>query len=87
MKNRAYKIAINPKYDGYQKESTVVAYKVFDKNIRSGASINEELDPELHKPVIKKCKRKIDFARLKDNIWIGDLSEIGLLSSKNGGVK
>ena len=58
MKNRAYKIAINPKYDGYQKESTVVAYKVFDKNIRSGASINEELDPELHKPVIKKMQKK-----------------------------
>ena len=27
------------------------------------------------------------YARFKDNIWAEDLAEIGLLSSKNRGVK
>ena len=34
-----------------------------------GISVNEQLAEELHKPVIKKFKRKKDYARFKDNIW------------------
>ena len=31
LKDRAYNIAINPKYDGYQKGLASVVYKFFDK--------------------------------------------------------
>ena len=45
------------------------------------ANVNEELAPELHKPEIKKLKRKKVYARFKDNIWATDLAEVKLLSS------
>ena len=56
LKDRAYKIAINPEYDGYQKGLASMVYKLFDMNTGSGAKVNEELAQELHKPVIKKFK-------------------------------
>ena len=37
-----------------------------------GASVNEELAQQLHKPVIKKFKRRKMYARFKDNIWAAD---------------
>ena len=50
-------------------------------------SVNEQLPEELHKLVIKKFKRRNVYATYKDNIWAGDLAEIGLLSSKNKNVR
>ena len=50
-------------------------------------SINEQLAKELHKPVIKKFKRRKVYARFKDNMLEADLAEIQLLSSKNKNVK
>ena len=47
-------------------------------------NVNEKLAEELHKPVIKKFKRKRTF---KDNIWAVDLAEMGSLSSKNRNFK
>ena len=86
MKDRAYEIVINPKYDGYQKELASMVYKFFDKKTGLGvkASVNEELAQELHKAVIKKFKWRRVYARFKDNIWDTDLTEMGLLSSNQG---
>ena len=39
-------------------------------------SVNEQLAEELHKPVIKKFKRRKFYARFKDNIWAADLDKI-----------
>ena len=50
-------------------------------------SVSEQLSEELHKPVIKKFKRRKVYARFKDNIWAADLSEMESLSSKNKNVK
>ena len=49
-------------------------------------SVNEPLAEELHKPVIKKLKRRKVCARYKDNIWAADLAEMGSFSSKNKNV-
>ena len=46
-------------------------------------SVNEELAEELHKPVIKKFKKRKAYTRFKDNIWAAELAEMGSLSSKN----
>ena len=81
MKERAYEIAINPKSDGYHEELASMVYAFFDKN--SGASVNEELAQEIHKPIIKKFKRRKVHARFKDNIWLADLAEMDLFRSKN----
>ena len=42
--------------------------KFSDKKTGSGVIINEKLAEELHKPVIKKFKRRGVFAIFKDNI-------------------
>ena len=57
LKDSAYETAINPKYDDYHRGSVSTVNKFFDKKTGLGASINEELAQELHKPVIKKFKR------------------------------
>ena len=82
MKDRAYEFAINPKYDGYQKRLAYMVYKLFDKITGSVANVNEELAQELHKPMIKKFKRRKVYVRFKDNTWAADLAEMGSLSSK-----
>ena len=58
MKDRAYEIARNRKYDGYQRALASMVYKAFDKKTGSGISVNQQLAEELHKPVIKKVKRR-----------------------------
>ena len=45
--------------------------------------VNEELAQELHKPVIKKFKRRKVYASFNDNIWTADLAEMRSLSSQN----
>ena len=55
--NKAFNIATNPKYDGYQRGLASMIYKFFDKKSKgSGVNIevkhNEQLAEELHKPII-----------------------------------
>ena len=68
-------------YDGHQRALASMVYKFFYKKTGSAVSVNEQLAEELHKPVIKKFKRKV-YARFRDNIWASDLAEMGSLSSK-----
>ena len=49
-------------------------------------SLNRQLAGELHKPVIKKIKRRKVSARFKGNIWAADLLEMKSLSTKNKNV-
>ena len=76
LKERAYEIARNRNYDGYQRALASMVYNFFDKKTGLGVSVNEQLAKELHKPVIKKYKRKKVYARFKDNIWAADLVEM-----------
>ena len=61
LKNKAFSIAKNPQYDGYQRGLASMVYKFFDKK-SSGSGIkneieqNEQLAEELHEPIIKKLK-------------------------------
>ena len=85
---RAYRIAINLKYDEYQRGLASMIFNLFGTRTGSEAiaNLNEELAQELHKPVIKLKRRKV-YARFKENIWAADLAEMGILSSKNRGTK
>ena len=60
LKYKAFNIAKDPKYEGYQRGLATMAYNFFDKkNTGSGIksmSQNEQLAEELHKPIIKKIK-------------------------------
>ena len=59
LRDKAFNVAKNPKYDGYQRGLVFMVYKFFDKkSAGSGLNIpsefNEQLAKELHKPVIGK---------------------------------
>ena len=67
LKDKAFKIANNPKYDGYQRGLASMVYKFFDKKSK-GSGINEpnyQLANELHKPIIRKLKKKKFIHHLK----------------------
>ena len=57
LRDKAFKIASNPKYDGYQRGLASMVYKFFDKKSKgSGIVTNEsnyQLANKLHKPIIK----------------------------------
>ena len=72
LKDKAFKIANNPKYDGYQKGLALIAYKFFDKNSKGSGIINKpnyQLVNKLHKPIIRKFKKRKLDSSFKDNIW------------------
>ena len=75
-REKAFNIAKNPKYDGYQRGLAPMVYKCFDKNsdlltdksTASGTVLNQQLDEELHKPVIRKFRKlKVQYS-FTDNI-------------------
>ena len=60
LRDKAFKITSNPKYDDYQRGLASMVYKFFDKK-SSGNGVNEpnyQLPDELHKPIIKRIKEK-----------------------------
>ena len=64
LRDKAFKIASNPKYDGYQRGLASMVYKFFDKkSSRSGITneLNYQLANELHKPIIKKFRKSLFF--------------------------
>ena len=57
LKDKAFKIANNPNYNGYQRGLTSMVYKFFDKKSKGNGVINEpnyQLANELHEPIITK---------------------------------
>ena len=44
---------------------------------------NYQLENELHKPIIKKFKKKTIYSEFKDNIWGVDLADMESLSKYN----
>ena len=103
LKNKAFDIAKDPKYDGYKRGLASMVYKFFDskvaspdkKSVGSGAKIvntklipqNEQLADELHTPIIRKFKKRKVYSAFKDNIWGADLADMQLLSKYNKGIK
>ena len=89
LKNTAYKIAVNPKYDGYQRMLASMVRKFFNERSKKvlGSGIeNKQLADELHKPIIRKfIKRKV-YSSFKDNIRGVDLADMSLISKFNKGI-
>ena len=94
LRDKAYDIASNPKYDGYQRGLASMVYKFFDKkSMGSGIARNTTkssssiLADELHKPIIRKFNKRKVYSQFKDNIWGVDLADMQSLSRKNKGIK
>ena len=91
LRDKTFKIASDQKYDGYQRGSTSMVHKFFDKKSQgSGLANNNEniqLANELHKPIIKKINKRKMYSLFKDNIWGIDLADMQLLSKFNKGFR
>ena len=90
LRDRAFKIAIDPKYDGYDRGLASTLYKCFDKKSSGNGIINElnyQLADELHKPIIKNIKNRKVYSSLRDNTWGIDLADMQSLSKYNKGIK
>ena len=63
LKKKAFDIAKDPKYDGYQRGLASMVYKFFDSKVSGrGAKLipeNEQLANELHKPIIRKFEKSV----------------------------
>ena len=90
LRYKAFKIASDSKYDGYQRGLASMVYKFFDKMSKQSGITNEfnyQLANELHKPIIRKLKKKKVYSSFKDNIWDVDLADMQSLSRYNKGFK
>ena len=73
LRDKAFKIASDPKYDAYQRELASMVYKFFDKKSSGKGIVNEpnyQLASELHKPIIRKFKERKVYSSFRDNIWV-----------------
>ena len=101
LRDKAYNIASNTEYDGYQRGLASMVYKFFDKK-SMGSGVNKLKDTtkssslersssiladELHKSDIKKFNKRKVYSQVKDNIWGVDLADTKLLSKQNKGIK
>ena len=101
LRNKAFNIAKNKKYDGYQRGLACMVYKFFDKKSASlvdkstkgsGVNIkfapqNQQLAEELHKPIIRKFKKRKIHAEFKGNIWGAELADMQLIGRYNKGIR
>ena len=95
LRDKAYDIASNPEYDGYQRGLANMVYKLFVKmSMGSGMEKPSSLErsssilaDELHKPVIKKFNKRKVHSQFKGNIWGVDLADMQSLIQKNKGIK
>ena len=100
LRDKAYKIAKDPKCYGRQRGLASMVYKFFDKKT-AGSGVtklanksaiksipqNEQLVDELHKLVIRKLKKTKVYSAFKDNIWAADLADMQLISKFNKGFR
>ena len=88
LRDKAFNLAKDPKHDGYQRGLASMAYQFFDKRT-SGSDVKNEikqnklLTEELHKPIIRKFKKRRVHSVFKDYILGADLADMQLISKYN----
>ena len=101
LRDKTFNVAKTRKCGGYQKELASMVYKFFDKKSTSlsdksvsgsGVANNEikqnlQIAEELHKPIIRKFKKRKLYSGFKDNIWGADLADMQLISKFNKGFR
>ena len=87
LRDKAFKIASDQKYDGYQRGLASMVYNFFDKkSLGSGAANNNEniqLADEFHKPITRKFEKRKVYSSFRDSIWGADLADMQLISRFN----
>ena len=90
--NKAFNIAKNPKYGGYQRRLASVIYKCFERNalrgtFKNGIISNKELPEELRKTIIKNFDKRKVYLPFMDNISGINPADMQLLSKFNEGFR
>ena len=86
LRDKAFNIAKNVKYDGCKGGLASMVYKFFNKKISpastnkfAGKGIKNELKQNqqlVNKPIIKKVKNRRVYSSFKDIIWGADLADV-----------
>ena len=90
LRDKAFKVRSDPKYDGYQRGLASMVNKFFDKRSSGNGSASEpnyQVANELHEPIIRKFKRRKVYSSFRDNIWGVDLADMQSLSKSSKGIK
>ena len=90
LRDKAFNIDEDPKY---QRGLASMVYKFFDKKAKSSGvtklanksaiksiAQDEQLADQLHKPIIRKFKKRKVYSAFKDNIWAAGLADMQLIS-------
>ena len=96
LRDKAFNIAKNSRYEGYQRGFASMVYKFFDKKLASlpdksvsgrGVNINvkpsKQLSVELNKLIIRNLKKRTVYSKFKGNIWGANLADTQLISKFN----
>ena len=79
LRDKAFNIAKNPKYDGYQRGLASLVYNFFDKksggtganaNTNNEIKQNHQLTEELHKPIIRNFKKITVYSKIIFGVMI-----------------
>ena len=89
--NKVYSIAKNRKYDGYQSGTPSMVYNFLIKKLlaayKNENMSHQQLAEELHKPIIKKFKKKKIQSPFIDNIQVADLVDMQLIIKFHKGFR
>ena len=72
LRDKAFKIPSDSKYDGYQRDLASMIYEFFDKKSSVSVVANEpnyQLVNELCKNIIGKFKKRKAYSSFRDKIW------------------
>ena len=86
LRAKAFKIASDLNYDGYQRGLASMVYKFFDKKSSGSGIANEpnyQLANELNKPIIWKFKKRKVYSSFRYNIWDVNSPDMQSLSKYN----
>ena len=90
LRDKAFKIASPPKYDGYQRGLASIVYKFLIKNLVEVVLMLTgiiNLQMNLKRQIIRKFKRRKVYLSFIDNIRFVDLADMQSLSKYNKGIK
>ena len=90
LREKAFEIASNLKYDGYQKVLSSIFYKFFDTK-SAGSSVatlpSYQLAHDHHGQIIKNVRRTKVYSLFREGIWGVDFADIQSLCKFNKGIR
>ena len=98
LRDKAFNIAKNPKYDGCQRGLLSTVYKSFDKKSASltdksvaGSGVanepNYQLANDFINQLLENLKKRKVYSRFRNNIWGADLDDMQLIRKFNEGFR